>query len=114
MKFLLLSAIALIGTGLISGQALCANFGTVTLRSGERQTVDISTSARIMRVCNDFFSSGPIVARVDDHFPRDLSPGLCAEDSGDRMTIQSHASGIVTVEFRSHSDGNGRGPMIEE
>jgi len=114
MKILTLGAITLIGAGLISGQVFGANFGIVTLKAGESQTVDISTSARIMRVCNDVFSSGPIVASIDDHFPHDLLPGLCAEDYGDRMTIQSHASGIATVEFRSHSDGNGRGPMIEE
>jgi hypothetical protein len=114
MRILTMSALTLMGTALISAQAAGADFGTLTLKSGETQTVEIATTARHMRVCNDFFSSGPIVAAIDGNIPHDLMPGLCAEDIGARMTVQSHANGLATVDFRPLSDGNGRGPLIEE
>jgi hypothetical protein len=104
MKILTLSAISILGAGLIAGQAFAFNFGSVTLKPGETRTVDFSTSARTMRVCNDFFSSGPVVVTIGGSLPHDLSPGVCAEEIGDRMTVQSHASGLATVEFRSLSD----------
>ena len=104
MKTLTLSAITLIGAGLISSQAVAANFGSVTLKAGETQTVDIGATGRDMRVCNDFFSSGPIVVTIGGNVPHDLSPGLCAEDIGGRMMIQSHASGVATVDFQSLND----------
>ena len=104
MKILTLSAITILGAGLVAGQAFAFNFGSVTLKPGETRTVDFSTSARTMRVCNDFFSSGAVVATIGGSLPHRLSPGVCAEEIGDRMTVQSHASGLATVEFRSLSD----------
>ena len=105
MKILTLGAIVLVGAALTGGQAFAFNFGSVTLKPGETRTVDMSTSARTMRVCNDSFSSGSVVATIGGTAPHDLLPGVCAEEIGDRMTIQSHASGLATVEFRSLSDG---------
>jgi hypothetical protein len=107
MKILTFASIVLMGAGLSSGQALALNFGSVTLKPGETRTVDLSTSARTMRVCNDFFSTGAIIATIGGSLPHDLSPGVCAEEIGDRMTIQSHASGLATIEFRSLSDVRG-------
>jgi hypothetical protein len=109
MKFLTATAIALIGAGvsLTSGQAVAANVGIVTLRAGETQTVDIGATGRDMRVCNDFFSSGQIIVTIGGNVPHDLSPGVCAEDIGNRMKIQSLASGSATVDFRSLSDAPG-------
>jgi hypothetical protein len=108
MKMLRLATIVLMGAGLSGGQAFAFNFGSVTLKPGETRSVDFSTSALTMRVCNDFFSSGAIVATIGGSLPHDLSPGVCAEEIGDRMTIQSHASGLATVEFRSLSDVRSR------
>src|SRR6267378_4435285 len=104
MKILTLGAIVLVGAALTGGQAFAFNFGSVTLKPGETRTVDFSTSARTMRVCNDFFSSGPVVVTIGGSLPHDLSPGVCAEDIGDRLTVQSHASGLATVEFRPLND----------
>jgi hypothetical protein len=106
MKILTLSAIALIGAALISGQAVGANYGTLILKAGETQTVAIGPTGRNMRVCNDFFSSGPVAATIGGNLPRDLSPGVCAEDIGDRVTVQSHAGGLATVAFKSICDGS--------
>ena len=104
MKILTLGAIALMGVALTSGQAFAFNFGSVTLKPGETRTVDFSTSARRMRVCNDFFSTGAVVAVIGGAYPHRLSAGVCAEEYGDRMTVQSLASGLATVEYRSLSD----------
>jgi hypothetical protein len=59
-----------------------------------------------MRVCNDFFSSGPIVVTIGGNVSHDLSPGVCAEDIGDRVTLQSRARGLATVDFKSICDGS--------
>jgi hypothetical protein len=82
MKILTLGAIALIGAGLINGQAAAAKFGSVTLKAGEAQTVDIGATGRDMRVCNDFFSFGPIVLTIGGNVPHDLSPGLSESGVG--------------------------------
>jgi hypothetical protein len=103
---LTLCAIALIGAALISGQAVGANYGTLILQASETQTVAIGATGRNMRVCNDFFSSGPVAATIGGNLPRDLSPGVCAEDIGDRVTVQSHADGLATVDFKSLCDGS--------
>jgi hypothetical protein len=104
MKISTLAAITLLGAGLIGDAAVAANFGVVTLAAGKRQTVDIGYTGRMMRVCNDFFSSGRVVVTIGANFAHDLIPGVCAEDIGDRMTLQSLASGFATVEFRPLSD----------
>jgi hypothetical protein len=108
MKIFALAAITLMGAGLISDPAAAASFGTVTLRAGETQTVDIGSTGRNMRVCNDFFSSGPIIVTIGGNASHNLSPGLCAKDIGDRMMIQSLAGGLATVDFRSLGDNPGR------
>jgi hypothetical protein len=104
MQILTVSAIALIGAALISGQAVGASFGTLTLQAGETQTIDIGADRQNWRVCNDSFSSGPIVVTIAGNVPHDLSPGVCAEGIGDQVTIQSHARGLAAVEFRTLSD----------
>jgi hypothetical protein len=106
VKILTLCAIALIGAPLISGQAVAANYGTLILKAGETQTAAIGATGRSMRVCNDFFSSGPVAATIGGNLPRDLSPGVCAEEIGDRVTVESHADGLATVDFKSLCDGS--------
>ena len=105
MRAATLTAIAMIAIMLSGGRALGANFGSLTLKAGETRTVDIGATARTMRVCNDFFSAGPVVVAIGGNLPHDLSPGVCAEDIGDRLTIESHTSGVATVEFQAISDG---------
>jgi hypothetical protein len=104
MKILPLTAFILTGSCLISGQAFGVSSGALTLTGGETKTVDIGPTARNMRVCNDFFSAGPIVVTIDSNLARDLPPGVCAEDIGDRLTIQSRASGPAIVAFRAIGD----------
>ena len=103
MKLLTRGVIALLGAGLIGGQAAGANSGIVTLKPSEARTVDIDPTDRNTRVCNDFFSSGTVVVTIGDNAPHNLSPGECAEDFGERMMIQSRASGSATVKFLTYN-----------
>lgn len=97
---------ALLSAGSISGQALAANFGTVTLVAGQTQAIDLGPTGRNMRVCNDRSSAGPVLVTIGGNAPHDLSPGLCAEEMGDRLLIHSEASGLSTVDFKSICDGS--------
>ena len=99
----------LMGASLISGQAGAAYVGTVNLRAGETRTIDMGATGRNLRVCNDFFSSGSVLVTIGDNLPHSLSPGLCAEDIGDRMVIQSHSTGLATVDFKSICDSPSMG-----
>ena len=106
MKIATMATIALLGAASTGGPAVAANFGTVTLIAGQTQTIDIGPTARNMRVCNDRSSAGPVLVTIGGNAPHDLSPGLCAEDMGDRLLIHSQASGLTTVDFKSICDGS--------
>ena len=105
MKPPILGMIALLGLCLVYRPANAASFGTVTLTPGELRKIDIGPTGRSLRVCNDLTSAGPVAVVIGDNIPHALSPGLCAEDLGSRMTIQSHAVGLATVEFKAICDG---------
>jgi hypothetical protein len=107
MRVLTLSAITLLGAGLIVGQANAARFGSLTLAAGESQNVHTGISTYNMRVCNDFYSSGSVIVTISGNAPHDLSPGHCAEDIGDRLVIQNHSSGPARVYFRSINENQG-------
>ena len=107
MKALMLSVVGFLGAGLIAAQAGAASFGSLTLKAGGTQTVYVGTSSYNMRVCNDFYSSGPVVVTISGNSPHNLLPGQCAEDIGDRLVIQSHSGGTTRVDFRSLNDDQG-------
>jgi hypothetical protein len=111
MKTSIASTIILLGAGLMGSQAVGASFGTVVLKAGETRIVDIASTARELRVCNDFFSAGPITATIGGNFSHDLQPGRCTEDRGDRMTIVSHATGETTIDYRPIGDHPSRSDM---
>jgi hypothetical protein len=104
MRVLILSAITLLGAGLIVGRANAARFGSLTLSAGETRNAYTGMSGYNMRVCNDFYSSGSVIATISGNAPHDLSPGQCAEDIGDRLVVQNHSSGPARVYFRSIND----------
>jgi hypothetical protein len=107
MRVLTLSAITLLGAGFILGQAHAARFGSLILTAGVTQSIYTGTSGYNMRVCNDFYSIGSVVATISGNAPHDLSPGKCAEDIGDRLVVQNHSSGPARVDFRSINDSQG-------
>jgi hypothetical protein len=106
-KPLPLSTVVLLGAAALASPALANYFGSITLTPGEVRQVYTGSPGLNLRVCNDFFSSGAATVTIADNTPHDLQPGRCAEDIGDRMTVQSHASGQVMIDYRSLRDNQG-------
>jgi hypothetical protein len=106
MRIPMLATIALLGLCLAHGPAAAATFGSVTLQPGELRKIDIGPTGRNLRVCNEIASAGTVVVVIGDNAPHALSPGLCAEDLGARMTVQSHAGGTATVDYKAICDGS--------
>jgi hypothetical protein len=99
---------AALGIGLAASQAAADYFGSLTLKPGETQKIRIGTTARNMAVCNDIFSAGAAEVTIAANDPHDLQPGVCAEDIGDRMSIQSRSKGPVTIVYRPiYDQGHG-------
>jgi hypothetical protein len=92
----------------MASPALAGFFGSITLRPGEAQQISTKVPGLNMHVCNDFNSAGAATVTIADNRPHDLLPGHCAEDIGDRIAVQSHASGRVTIVYRSLQDNQGR------
>ena len=107
-RILTLSVVALLSAAPMASPALASFFGSITLKPGEARRVFTGVAGLNMRVCNDFFSSGSATVTIADNTPHDLLPGRCAEDIGDRIAVQSHASGQVTITYRSLQDNQGR------
>ena len=82
--------------------------GALADNAGQAQQVRTGLPAMNMRVCNDFFSTGGATVTVAGNTPHDLLPGRCAEDIGDQFLVQSHASGQVTIDYRSIQGNQGR------
>ncbi len=108
-----LGMMAAIGIGVAANRAAADYFGSLTLKPGETQKIQIGTTARNMEVCNDVFSAGAAEVTIAANIPHDLLPGVCAEDIGDRMSIQSRAQGSVTIVYRPIYD-QGHGDFDDE
>ena len=108
-----LGAAALLATALASSTALADYFGSLSLKPGESKQIYIGTTSQNMQVCNDFFSSGSVEVTIAANQPHDLVPGTCAEDIGDRMTLQSRSKGPVSIIYRPIYD-QGQGMFDEE
>jgi hypothetical protein len=98
--------LALAAFALIPGTILAASFGAVTLQPGASKSVTLGVASRNLRVCNDSGSAGAVLVTIGGNAPHYLSSGLCAEDIGDRLTIQSLAAGPATVDYKATCDGS--------
>jgi hypothetical protein len=77
------------------------SFGTVSLAAGQKQEVWMGTTYRLVRVCNDFSSTGTVTAIIDDQPALTLPPGRCAEDYGSRVQFSNNGGGAATLTYRS-------------
>ena len=104
--FLLVLSVALA----TSGPALARNFGSVTLKAGETQTVSIFGFGgyQRVRVCNDLQSVGNVKVTIRPRDSHVLQPGLCTEDSGDQIEFINQGSGQALVEYNP-APGSGSG-----
>lgn len=104
----ILTVAAVLAAAPMASSALASYFGSVILSPGQVQQIRTGLPAMNMRVCNDFFSAGGATVTIAGNTPHDLLPGRCAEDIGDQFLVQSHASGQVTIDFRSIQANQGR------
>jgi hypothetical protein len=104
LKPLKIAALGLLGLILTGAPSFGAGFGRMTLKAGEVRRIEIGASDRNLRICNDSASSGMVLVTVGDRSPHSLSPGLCAEDMGARITVQ--AVGQAVVDFKSTCDSS--------
>ncbi len=104
--FLLILTVALAA----SGPALARNFGSVSLKPGETQTVSIFGFGgyQRVRVCNDVQSVSNVKVTIRPRDARVLQPGLCTEDSGDQIEFINQGSGQALVEYNA-APGSGSG-----
>ena len=94
----------------VSNPGLARNFGQVTLKSGETQTVSIFGAGgyQRVRVCNDTQSISAVKVTIRPRDPKVLQPGLCTEDSGDQIEFVNQGSGQAVVEY-DPAPGSGTG-----
>jgi hypothetical protein len=81
--------------------ALAIDHGSFSRRPGESRQFTIGSAYFSLRVCNDIASAGIIGVRLGARDERRLAPGLCIEQSGDRLDIRNLADGISTGVFVS-------------
>jgi hypothetical protein len=88
----------------LSFNAIAADFGVVSLDHGAAKSVSIGGSGRNLRVCNDAGSASSVLVTIGGNAPRYLTSGLCAEDIGDRVTMQNLGSGTATIDYKATCD----------
>ena len=84
--------------------AMAVDFGIVTLDQGAAKSVSIGGSSRTLRVCNDAGSASSVLVTIGGNAPRYLASGFCAEDTGDRVTMQNLGSGTATIDYKATCD----------
>ena len=99
---------AILAAAPMASPALASYFGSIVVNPGQVQQIRTGLPAMNMQVCNDFFSAGGAIVTVAGNAPHDLLPGRCAEDIGDQFVVQNHASGQVTISYRSILSNQGR------
>jgi hypothetical protein len=97
-------------TLVMAGPALARNFGQVTLKGNETQTVSIFGFGgyQRVRVCNDATSASAVKVTIRPRDPQVLQPGLCTEDSGDQIEFVNQGSGQAVVDYNP-APGEGMG-----
>jgi len=103
MKGLAIAATAFACVALAQG-AIAADFGVVTLDHGTAKTVSIGGSGRTLRACNDAESSSAVLVTIGTNAPHYLASGLCAEDIGEQITMQSLGSGMAKIDYKATCD----------
>ena len=93
-----------------SAPAMARNFGQVTLKGGETQTVSIFGPGgyQRVRVCNDATSLSNVKVTIRPRETKLLQPGLCTEESGDQIEFANQGSGGALVEY-DPAPGSGSG-----
>ncbi len=94
----------------LAGSAEARNFGQVSLKGGETQTVSIVGFGgyQRVRVCNDAQSISNVKVTIRPRDPQLLQPGLCTENSGDQIEFINQGSGQAVIDYNP-APGEGTG-----
>jgi hypothetical protein len=87
-----------------SGDSYGQQFGAVTIAAGQTQQVWTGVAYRLLRVCNNFESSGTAVVVIDDRQPATLGPGICTEDYGNRIEMKNQSAQDAKITYRAIPD----------
>jgi hypothetical protein len=109
----LLFVLAILAVAL-ANPALARNFGQVTLKAGETQTVSIFGFGgyQSVRVCNDATSVANVKVTIRPRDPQLLQPGMCTQNTGDQIEFVNQGSGQALVSYNPAPGGgygNGMG-----
>ena len=96
-------AVAIAGLGAATS-AGAAEFGSFTLQAGQSQTIQIGSTYRQLKLCNDSESAGQLDAVIGTSDVIHLGPGICAEWSGDRIMLHNVSGGVVSGVYRREYD----------
>jgi hypothetical protein len=96
-------AVAIGGLAAAAG-AGAAEFGAFTLQPGQSQTIQIGSTYRQLKVCNDTESAGQLDAVIGTSDVIHLGPGICGEWSGDRIMLHNVSNGVVSGIYRRQAD----------
>jgi hypothetical protein len=102
----ILIAGAVVGA-LAASPALANNFGMVTLKGGETQTVSIFGFGgyQQVRVCNDATSVSNVKVTIRPRDPQLLQPGMCTENTGDQIEFANQGNGPAAVSYNPAPGG---------
>ena len=94
----------------VTSAAQARNFGQVSLKGGETQTVSIFGAGgyQRVRVCNDAQSVSNVKVTIRPRDPQLLQPGVCTEDSGDQIKFINQGTGQAVV-YYNPAPGEGMG-----
>ncbi|MEA2780269.1 MAG: hypothetical protein QOK29_1813 [Rhodospirillaceae bacterium] len=85
---------------LLSPPVYAAEYGSYSLASGQTATFRIGSTYRWLRVCNDFNSAGAVEISIGNHGSQSAGPGICVEDAGDVLKVQSKGTGPATGTYQ--------------
>jgi|SRR4029077_20940765 hypothetical protein len=98
----------------LANPVLARNFGQVTLKGGETQTVSIFGFGgyQSVRVCNDATSAGNVKVTIRPRDPQVLQPGMCTQNTGDQIEFVNQGTGQALISYNPAPGGgygNGTG-----
>lgn len=76
-------------------------FGSIDLAAGQTRQIRTGVAYWLMRVCNDFNSSGSVAVTIDGQPTLVLGPGRCTEDRGNSILMANQGGGPAQIVYRA-------------
>jgi hypothetical protein len=91
----------------LAGLAFGQTFGSVMIGPGQTRQISIGPAYRAIRLCNDFTSTGSVIATIRAGWSRTLSPGDCMQDSGNAFSLQNRSGSSALIQYKSNIESKG-------